>query len=116
MFTVTEVVPFPKDASIPIVARYHDALSAYNPNAEPGFVSLEGYLAGRLAIFGLEACGPELSRRCFIEALHTTGAIDIDGYELKFGPNDNQGSDSVFLSVIGPDGEYRQVKKLAGAN
>ena len=113
---VTEVVPFPKDASIPIVARYHDALSAYNPNEEPGFVSLEGYLAGRLAIFGLEACGPELSRRCFIEALHTTDAIDIDGYELKFGPNDNQGSDSVFLSVIGPDGEYRQVKKLAGAN
>ena len=112
---VTQVVPFPEDAGIPVVARYHAALSNYNPNAEPGYVSLEGYLAGRLAIFGLEACGRDFSRECFIDALHTTGAIDIDGFQLQYGPDDNQGSDRVFLSMIGPDGKYRQVEKLAGA-
>ena len=109
----TQVVPFPEDGSIPVVARYHAALANYSPEAEPGFVSLEGYLAGRLAIFGLEACGPELSRQCFINALHTSDVIDIDGFQLKYGPNDNQGSDSVFLTVIGPDGKYRQANKLS---
>ena len=112
----TQVVPFPADGGIPVVSRYHAALANYSPEAEPGFVSLEGYLAGRLAIFGLEACGPELSRQCFINALHTSDIIDIDGFQLKYGPNDNQGSDSVFLTVIGPDGKYRQADKLSAGN
>ncbi|MDA9981356.1 ABC transporter substrate-binding protein [Gammaproteobacteria bacterium] len=47
---VTQVVPFPGDQSIPLVARYHQALRALNADAEPGFVSLEGYMVGRLTI------------------------------------------------------------------
>ena len=109
---VTQVAPFPEDTSLPLVARYHAALASYDPQAEPGFVSLEGYLAGRLAIFGLEACGRELSRSCFLDALHDMEVIDVDGFRLSYGDGDNQGSDAVFLTVIGPDGEYRQVEKL----
>ncbi len=109
---VTQVVPHPDD-SIPIVARYRAALSDYDARAEPGFVSLEGYLAGRLAIAGLEACGRELSRDCFVKALHTPEPIDIDGMRLKFGPRDNQGSDEVFLTVMGADRAYLQVERLA---
>ena len=113
---ITQVVPFPRDAGIPVVARYQAALSAYDPQAEPGFVSLEGYLAGRLAIYALETCGRELSRECFIEALHTSEVIDLGGFRLKYGRGDNQGSDEVFLTVIGEDGEYRQVDALGEAN
>ena len=109
---VTQVVPFPRDATIPVVARYHAALSSYDPQAEPGFVSLEGYLAGRLAISGLEACGRKLSRDCFVEAFHAAGVVDIDGFQLEYGPGDNQGSDAVFLTVIGGDGKYHQINKL----
>ena len=109
---VTQVVPLPQDGSIPVVARYHRALSEYEPQTEPGFVSLEGYMAGRLAVAGLEACGPELSRECFLRSLHDAETIDIDGIQLKYGPDDNQGSDSVFLTVIGADGKYHQVDKL----
>src|SRR5712692_7223112 len=47
---VTQVVPFPKDTAIPVVARYHAALKASAPDAQPGFVSLEGYLAGRAIV------------------------------------------------------------------
>ena len=109
---VTQVVPLPEDGGIPVVARYHSALSEYEPQAEPGFVSLEGYMAGRLAVAGLEACGPELSRECFLRSLYAE-TIDIDGIQLKYGPEDNQGSDAVFLTVIGTDGKYHQVDKLA---
>ena len=68
-------------------------------------------MAGRLAVAGLEACGPALSRECFLRALHAE-AIDIDGFQLRYGPADNQGSDSVFLTVIGTDGKYRQIDEL----
>lgn len=109
---ITQVVPFPEDAGIPVVARYQAALSSFNPRVEPGFVSLEGYLAGRLAIYGLEACGRELMRECFIETLHNADVIDIDGFYLDYGPDDNQGSDAVFLTVIDADGKLRHVDKL----
>ena len=111
---VTQVVPLPHDENIPVVARYHSALSEYDPQAEPGFVSLEGYLAGRLAVAGLKACGPDLSRECLLHAVRDAGAIEIDGMQLKYGPDDNQGSDAVFLTVIGTDGKYHGVEKLTG--
>ena len=108
---VTQVVPFPTDDTLPVVAAYHDALSAYAPDAVPGFVSLEGYLAGRLAIAGLERCGRELDRGCFLDGLLRGEAIDIDGFTLRYGDSasDNQGSDAVFLTVIGGDGRYHPV-------
>lgn len=102
---VTQVVPFPTDDSLPIVASYLSALSAHDPGAVPGFVSLEGYLAGRMAVAGLERCGTDLTRTCFLDAILRGEPIDIDGFRLAFGSDDNQGSETVFLSVI-DDGRY----------
>ena len=102
---VTQVVPFPTDDSLPVVSSYLSALSAHEPGAVPGFVSLEGYLAGRLAVVGLERCGRDLTRTCFLSEILQGDPIDIDGFELSFGTGDNQGSDTVFLTVI-RDGRY----------
>ena len=121
---VTQVVPFPEDRSVPIVSAYHKALEEFDPiakpgciddefiaNAEPGFVSLEGYLAGRLAIAALDTCGPDVDRACFLEALSGPDLTDLDGFQLSF-EEDNQGSDEVFLTVIGSDGRYRPIDSL----
>ena len=118
---VTQVVPFPHDDSIPVVASYTAALAAFDPDAIPGFVSLEGYLAGRLAIAGLEACSSALTRDCFLENLLGVGLLDIDGFTLDFGEEeqravDNQGSDAVFLTAIDANGRYRAASSLTGAN
>ena len=109
---VTQVVPFPEDDSLPVVNAYLDALANHDPNAEPGFVSLEGYLAGRLVISALEQCGDEVDRSCLLEQLVGRGDLDIDGFSLQFGEGDNQGSDEVFLTVIGSDGQYHPVETL----
>ncbi len=109
---VTQVVPFPMDNSIPVVSRYIHALAVYDTGAVPGFVSLEGYLAGRLAIASLEKCGREVDRDCFLNSLRSDEVIDIDGFQLSYGAQDNQGSDAVFLTVIGPDGLFRSVDTL----
>ena len=113
---VTQVVPLPEDTGIPAVAAYHAALKAFDSDAAPGFVSLEGYLAGRLAIAGLEMCGPDVTRECFLDEIHSAGTIDIEGITLQYGPGDNQGSDAVYVTVIGADGKYRQVAQLGGVN
>ncbi len=110
---VTQVVPFPTDDTIPIVRAYLDALEAYAPGTVPGFVSLEGYLAGLIAIAGLEACGREVDRECFLDALHQPSLTDIGGFRVSFDTNDNQGSDAVFLTAIGSDGEYHPLERMA---
>lgn len=111
-FYVTQVVPLPDDSSNPVVVSYRNALAAYAPDAEPGFVSLEGYLVGRLAIAGLEACGADLSRECFLDGIFGTASFSIDGFELAYGPGDNQGSDAVFVTVIDYEGQFRVVDRL----
>ncbi len=112
---VTQVVPSPLDGSIPVVEAYRNALSAYDADAVPGFVSFEGYLAGRLAIAGLDRCGADVDRTCFLAGLRRDELIDIDGFILDFGENDNQGSDAVFLTVIGEDGVLHPITTLRGA-
>ncbi len=111
---VTQVVPFPTGNRPKIAAAYRRALRAHTAGAEPGFVSFEGYLAGRLAIEALERCGPEVDRERFIQALRNAGVIDLDGFRLAFGDDDNQGSDAVFLTVIDGQGRYRAATRLGG--
>ena len=106
---VTQVVPFYDDIQLPVVASYNAALRAYNPSASPDFVSLEGYLAGRLAISLLDACGPDLTRGCFIEPALSHNEIDLDGLILEYGVGDNQGLDQVYLTVLDENGEYQQI-------
>lgn len=109
---VTQVVPFPRDDTLRVAAVFRQALRAYDSKLVPGFVSFEGYLAGRLAIAALERCGPEISRTCLLNGLRRAEIIDLDGFKLHYGDNDNQGSDAVFLTVIGMDGRYRSIDTL----
>ncbi len=110
---VTQVVPFPEDDSVPIVADYHRALAAYSPESEPGFVSLEGYIVGRFVVEALDRAGRDPTRNGFLNAVTLTGIHDLGGFELEFGAIDNQGSDRVFLTEIGSDGRYRPIDRLA---
>ena len=112
---VTQVVPFPTARDSRVAASYRRALGAHTPGAEPGFVSFEGYLAGRLVIEALERCGTAVDRDRFIQTLKSAGSIDLDGFRLVFGDEDNQGSDAVFLTVIDERGRYRPATRLEGA-
>lgn len=112
---VTQVVPYPKDETMPVVSAYLKALTVYDPSALPDYVSLEGYLAGRLAIAAVSSCGAQVDRECFFRAIRDSGIMDIDGFQLVYGSDDNQGSDAIFLSVIGSDGQYHSVDSLKDA-
>lgn len=103
---VSQVVPQPWDDSLPIVAEYQAALKALDASAEPGFVSLEGYVAGRLAIEGLRKAGSDLTRESYLTAMSSLGTVDFGGMTLTFGSGDNQGSDDVFLTRILSDGSF----------
>ena len=113
---ITQVVPFPWDSSNPLVSRYQAALKSVDAEAEPGYVSLEGYIVGRIAIEGLNRAGADLTRENFLSAFNDGATFDLDGLKLSYGADDTQGSDDVYLTIIKSDGSFQAVEKLASAN
>ena len=108
---VSQVVPFPWDVSLPVVASYQKALVADDANAQPGFVSLEGYLTGRLTVEALKRIDGEPTREKLLDAIY--GApFDLGGLTLSYGPERNQGSDQVFFTVLQADGSFKPVTRL----
>jgi branched-chain amino acid transport system substrate-binding protein len=109
---VSQVVPFPWDASLVVVKDYQAAIKAAEAKAEPDFVSLEGYLVGRLAIAALDKAGKDVTRDGLIKIIKDTGTFDIGGLPMTFGPDKNDGMDKVFMTVIQADGTFKPVEKL----
>jgi ABC-type branched-subunit amino acid transport system substrate-binding protein len=108
---ISQVVPFPEDTAMPLVTRYQAALKAVDPKAEPGFVSLEGYMAGRLVVAALEKVSGEPTRKALLDAVFSN-SFDLGGVTLAYGKDDNQGMDHVFLTVIQSDGSFKPVTSL----
>jgi branched-chain amino acid transport system substrate-binding protein len=107
---VSQVVPFPWDASLQVVADYQAAIKP--AGGEPDFVTLEGYLAGRLAIAALDRLGADVTREGLIKAIKEPGKFDIGGLPMTFSAEKNEGLDKVFLTVIQADGSFKAVEKL----
>jgi ABC-type branched-subunit amino acid transport system substrate-binding protein len=109
---VSQVVPSPWDASLPIVASYQGAILATDPNAKPGFVSLEGYLVGRLVVEALKRVPGEPTREKLLDAI-AAAPFDLGGVVLNYGPTKNQGTDQVFFTILQADGSFKSVVRLA---
>ncbi len=112
---ISQVVPFPWDASVPVVAQYQAALATLDSEAKPGFVSLEGYLGGRLAIKALQDAGADLTREGYLTALAALRTVDFGGVSMSFGPGDNQGMERVFLTRMTKDGGFQPVIAAGGS-
>jgi len=109
---VSEVVPFPWDTRLKLVADYQAALKTLDPSLAPDFVSLEGYLSGRLAAAALEMTGPDPTRADMLRIINEVGRFDIGGDVIAFGAKARARPGAVFLTVIQPDGNFKAVDKF----
>ena len=109
---VSQVVPFPWDRSLKLVADYQAAQTAFDPALTPDFVSLEGYLSGRLAAAALEQAGPQPTRASLLRAINDVGRFDISGSIVTVGARMTDAPLKVFLTVIQKDGTFRAVDRL----
>jgi len=108
---VSQVVPFPGDKSLPVVASYQSALAAVNEKSKPGFVSLEGYLAGRLVVEAIKRIPGEPTREAFLDVIERE-PFDLGGMKLTFSAMQNQGSNRVYFTVLQSNGLFQPVAKL----
>ncbi len=97
---VSQVVKFPWDTEVPLVKEYIDTMQKYLPGEKIGFVSLEGFMVGKLFSQAAASVTGELTREKLISTIESVSTFDLGGVNLKFGPDDHQGMDDVFLTVI----------------
>ena len=109
---VSQVVPFPWDASVKVVADYQAAEKALDPELEPDFVSLEGYLSGRVAAAALELAGSDPTRAGLLRVVNEVGHLDISGDHLAVGQKMPDADARVFLTIIRSDGTFKAIDHL----
>lgn len=109
---VSQVVPFPWDRSQKIVADYQAAQKAFDPTLTPDFVSLEGYLSGRLVAAALQNLGPNPTRAGLLRVVNDIGRFDISGDVITVGARAIDAPPKVFLTVIQKDGTFEAVDRF----
>jgi branched-chain amino acid transport system substrate-binding protein len=99
---MSQVVPRPNAIAIGIVKRCQEDLAALGIGARIGFTSLEGYVAGRVAVEAarLAGKGGAVNRSRFKDSIAELN-LDLGGYRVRFTPPSAQGSH--FVDVVAID-------------
>jgi len=100
---ISQVVTYPWDESIPLVKAFTAAMKKHQSDQRIDFVSLEGYMVGKLFCMTAKQAGGNLTRENFLAAVTATKTFDLGGITLTFGQEDHQGMDKVFLTTIRGD-------------
>lgn len=98
---VAQVVPFPWNRWIPVVAQYQKLMRLNSEDPGFGFTSLEGFLAAQLITDALERSGPNPTREALVTALESIKDLDLGGFRLEMGRDDHQASEFVELTFLG---------------
>lgn len=99
---VIQVVPY-FDTSLPAVRDYRNDMKKYFPGMHLGFISLEGYLAAKLFVLGLEqaAKNNKLTREGVIDAFESMRDVDMGIEEkINFDSHHHQALHTVWPTVL----------------
>jgi branched-chain amino acid transport system substrate-binding protein len=101
---MSQVVPRPNAVAYGVVKRCMEDLAALGTDARMGFTSLEGYIAGRVAVeasrAAMKGAGGDLTRQKFRQSLADL-SLDLNGYKTHFTPHSPSGSR--FVDVVAID-------------
>lgn len=83
---ITQVFPNPTDTSFEVVREYREALAASSlaGTAEPSFLGLEGYMAGRLATRALQLVSGPITAESLTNTVYEHPLFFLGG--LRYGP------------------------------
>ena len=101
---ISQVVPFPWDGSVPVVREYQKLLA--EQKMEPGFGTLEGFIAAKITVEGLRRAGKGLSREGFVKAMESLTDYDAGGFKVSYSPENHNGSKWVDLTIISKDQKF----------
>jgi serine/threonine protein kinase/ABC-type branched-subunit amino acid transport system substrate-binding protein len=106
---VTQVVP-PFDSGATGVRRYREQLAKYQPQAQPGFVSLEGFIVGTTFVEALQRAGKDLTTEKLVDTLEQIEGLDLGfGTRIAYSMSEHQGSHKVWGTRLDESCRYTSV-------
>jgi len=102
---ISQVVPFPYQATLPVVREFHKLMKKHAPEAEVNYTNFEEFLGAKVLVEGLRRAGPQPTREKLRRALETIDDYDLGGFRVSFGPQSRVGSRFVEVTVIGSAGK-----------
>jgi branched-chain amino acid transport system substrate-binding protein len=101
---VSQVTPAPHLVTTKLGQEF--AVAAKASDATVSYAAMEGFIAAKVLVEGLQRAGPKLTRESFIQGMESIERVDLGGLMIHYSPNDHTGSEFVELTMIGRDGRF----------
>lgn len=102
---ISQVVPYPFMASLPVVREYQTLLKKYAPTEVVNYTSFEEFVGAKVLVEALRRAGPNPTRVKVVKALESMGSYDTGGITVSYSPSNRIGSRYVEVTVIGSTGK-----------
>ncbi len=103
---VSQVVPLPNNAVVPVVRDFLQAWKAAGTALEPSHMALEGYINARVFTEALRRAGSNPTRASFIDATWGLRQLDLGGFFVNATEPGRNASRFVELSIVGRSGRF----------
>jgi ABC-type branched-subunit amino acid transport system substrate-binding protein len=103
---ISQVVPLPGNAVVPVVRDFQQAWKALGATAEPSHLALEGYINARVFLEALQRAGRNPTRAAFINATWTLRNLDLGGFDINATVPEQSASRFVELTLVGRNGQF----------
>ncbi|HJV71700.1 ABC transporter substrate-binding protein [Ideonella sp.] len=101
-FSMTQVLPLPRDARVPLVATFLAAMR--NAPGDRTYAELEGCVAPLLLAEVLRRKPAEPTRATVLQALRAAAKVNLGGFEIDLGDRTRPGSRFTDIVFVGSDG------------
>lgn len=102
---ISQVVPYPYQASLPVVREFHRLMKEHAPEAQVNYTNFEEFLGAKVLVEALRRAGPKPTRERVVRALESLDAFDLGGVRVGFSPKNRIGSRYVEVTVISSTGK-----------
>ncbi|MDB5966201.1 MAG: transporter substrate-binding protein [Polaromonas sp.] len=102
---ISQVVPYPYMANLPVVREYQALLKKYAPNELVNYTSFEEFVGAKVLVEALRRAGPNPTRSRVVKALESMCSFDTGGITVSYSPANRVGSRYVEVTVIGSSGK-----------
>lgn len=92
---ISQVVPYPFMANMPVVRQYQELLKKYAPKELLNYTSFEEFLGAKVLVEALRRAGPNPTRVKVVKALESMDSYDTGGITVGFSPSNRIGSGRV---------------------
>ena len=101
---ITQAVPFPFSATLPLVREYQKLMKLHAPDEQFSFSTLEGFVTAKITVEALKRASPNPTREKVLKAISNMGELDLGGVYVNYSPKARNGWGGVDLVVIGAGG------------